>query len=106
MNILILGYGHVGKAVKASFPNAKIYDPYLKLGNQDDLKNVDVAFICVPTPSLADGDCDTSIVESVIKDINAKLIIIRSTVKIGTTKKLIDKYHKECKEHLNQYKLK
>ena len=94
MKVVIVGYGHVGKAIKASFPDALTYDPYLNLGNKDDLKNVDVAFVAVPTPSLDNGDCDISIVENVVKEINAKIIVIRSTVKIGTTKYLNDKYHK------------
>lgn len=94
MKIVIIGYGHVGKAIKAYFPDATAFDPYLNIGTKEDLKNIDVAFIAVPTPSLENGDCDISIVESVIKEVDAKIIIIRSTVKIGTTKYLNEKYHK------------
>lgn len=53
-----------------------------------------VCFICVPTPQMADGDCDTSIVEGVVKDLVEAhyngIIAIKSTVLPGTTQRLRD----------------
>lgn len=55
-------------------------------------------FICVPTPKNDDGTCDTSIVEEVVDKLIKLdfkgIIVIKSTVSIGTTEKLIKKYNK------------
>ena len=84
MTVKIYGYGWVGKAMKTLFPDALIHDPSQAFISEEP---VDVAFICVPTP-LENGKLDTSIVESVVKDCDAPLIIIRSTVMPGTCDKL------------------
>jgi UDPglucose 6-dehydrogenase len=49
----------------------------------------------VPTPSLDDGNCNTKIVEEVISWVKSKVIILRSTVKVGFTDEMIEKYNKE-----------
>ena len=46
------------------------------------------AFVCVPTPAAADGAADTSIVEEVVSWIESEIIIIRSTVPVGTSDRL------------------
>ncbi|MBU1038952.1 hypothetical protein KKC17_01825 [Patescibacteria group bacterium] len=94
MKIGIVGYGFVGKAIKKLFSEALIYDPALpeESSSQAEINSCQVVFVCVPTNSLADGGCDTSIVEETIAWLESDLIIIRSTVKPGTTQKLIDKY--------------
>jgi len=52
----------------------------------------DIIFVCVPTPMKESGECDTSIVESVIGDIakldRRKYVVIKSTVTPGTTERL------------------
>lgn len=55
--------------------------------------NANPIFICVPTPMNSTGECDTSIVESVIKDFNdvaikPLVLIIKSTIPPGTTSHL------------------
>lgn len=96
MKVGIIGYGHVGKAMHNLFKDALIYDKYLNKGSIEEINiNCDVAFICVPTDENKDGSCDTSIVEEIIKSLKVRLIIIRSTVYVGFTKKMIDKYNKE-----------
>jgi len=64
-----------------------------------DLVDCEIAYICVPTPELPDGGCDTMIVESVISGLDAHgftgIIAIKSTIVPGTTEKLIKKYSKE-----------
>jgi nucleotide sugar dehydrogenase len=56
----------------------------------------DFIFVCVPTPSVEDGHCDVSIVEQVISDLNklgtSAIIIIKSTVAVGTTEHLCATY--------------
>lgn len=94
MKIGIVDYGHVGKAMHKLFTDAKIYDKYLKLGSKEEINNCDTVFICVPTPQKEDGSCDTKNVEEVIKWVNANLIILRSTVAIGFTRKMTNKYNK------------
>ena len=82
------------------------YDP--KLGNKSATKaqvnGADLAVISVPTPMSkkykeTDGikvyQCDTSIVEDAIKWINTPVILIKSTIEIGTTERLKKKYHKK-----------
>ncbi|MFZ5391348.1 MAG: hypothetical protein ACOZAJ_03690 [Patescibacteria group bacterium] len=94
MKIGIVGYGFVGKAIKKLFSEALIYDPALpnESASQAEINACQVVFVCVPTNSLPDGGCDTSIVEQTVDWLKSDLIIIRSTVKPGTTQKLIDKY--------------
>jgi UDPglucose 6-dehydrogenase len=52
----------------------------------------DIIFICVPTPMKDSGECDTSIVESVVNEISLvdrrKYVVIKSTVTPGTTERL------------------
>lgn len=57
-------------------------------------------FVCVPTPMKQDGSCDTSIVKKVVEEIyleskaqsKSPVVVIKSTIVPGTTKKLNDKY--------------
>ena len=95
MKISIIGYGHVGKAMKQLFTSATIYDKYLNMGTQMDVNNSDVAFVCVPTPmNKIDGSCDTSAVEEVVSWLESKCIVLRSTVPVGFTNYLKTKYKK------------
>jgi len=56
-------------------------------------------FVCVPTPMKKDGSCDTSIVESVVMEIDAavkkmgllRVVVIKSTIPPGTTEALNEK---------------
>lgn len=85
MNIGIVGYGHVGKAIHVLFPEAVVYDAPMQMGSQAEVNACDMVFVCVPTPSLPSGKCDTSIVEEVILWLTAKVIVIRSTIPVGFT---------------------
>ena len=108
MKIGIVGQGYVGTAVKEVF--SKHYETNTFDLNGDctcrDMEELidtsDVIFVCVPTPMKKDGSCDTSIVESVVKDIDEtvscftnkdhKIVAIKSTVTPGTTNRLNKKY--------------
>lgn len=90
MKILIVGYGFVGKAVfnaiKTSH-NAVIIDPQYTTTEIQHHPDADGIIICVPTPSLADGSCDSSAVASVLDQVlfdNTK-ILIKSTVTPAVT---------------------
>jgi UDPglucose 6-dehydrogenase len=93
-NILIIGCGVVGSNMLKEFPNTDVHDPLKGLCRKPG-KHYDVAFVCVPTPKNEDGTCNTSIVESVIKETeNVDVFCIRSTIPPGTTDALKEKYKK------------
>lgn len=91
----IIGGGFVGQATKIISPNSIIYDidenkcdP--KETTLEDIKNCDIIFVCVPTPMKSTGECNTIYVENVISQLKGyeKKIILRSTVPVGTSKRL------------------
>ncbi len=94
MKIGIIGLGHVGTAMHGLFKDAVIYDKFKNLGSQDEINNCDAAFVCVPTPKSEDGTCDTSAVDEVLNWCNCKVIILRSTVRVGYTREMSEKLHK------------
>lgn len=95
MKIGIVGYGHVGEAMHGLFKDAVVYDKYKELGTIEEINGCDTVFVCVPTPQAEDGRCDTSIVEEVLEWIESPLIILRSTVYVGFTDEMTEKYGKE-----------
>ena len=95
MKIGIVGYGHVGQAMHGLFKNATLYDKYKNIGTQESINECDVVFVCVPTPQSSNGMCDTSAVEEVITWLTVPLIVLRSTVSVGLTDYMMNKYHKE-----------
>ena len=107
MRIGIVGQGYVGSAVREVF--SKHYETNTFDLNGDctcrDMEELidssDVIFVCVPTPMKKDGSCDTSIVDSVVHELNGlaitrqeanRIIAIKSTIPPGTTNRL----NKEC----------
>ena len=92
MKITIAGYGSVGSYVAGLFSDFEptLYDPPLGLGTVDDLRDADFVIVCVPTPQLLSGACDTSIVEAVVGLADPRVAIVcHSTIAIGTTERLI-----------------
>lgn len=94
MKIGIIGCGHVGGAMVELFKDAVVYDKNKNIGSQKEINECDVAFVCVPTPMAKDGSCDTSIVEEVISWCECKCIVLRSTIRIGFTREMSEKYNK------------
>ncbi len=99
MSIGIVGHtGMVGKAVYDYFKQKTKYKTYgysrKEPGDKELVNSADVIFICVPTPFRWNDDgFDLSGVESVLKEIKAgKIVVIKSTVVIGTTEDLQWKY--------------
>lgn len=90
----IVGYGHVGMAMHNMLKDAVIYDEPKGIGSKEEINNCDIAFICVPTPEKEDGSCDTSIAESVLEWIETPTIVLRSTVRVGFTRQMAEKYGK------------
>lgn len=91
----IVGLGMVGKPHLRWFTEVKGYargvdlfclDSDPTLGYFDDIAKAKIVFVCVPTPPLANGECDTSIVSSVLNKLRADaIVVLRSTVTPGTT---------------------
>lgn len=92
MKTTIIGYGWVGKSMKKIFPKSYVYD--IKIGTKKGANKSDIAFICVPTPCIKEGQLDISIVEKVVAWCTCPLIVIRSTVNPGTADYLSKKYKK------------
>jgi len=93
--------GYVGKAIVNLFEGHYyiLEDDPILLISFNNVKHTskeigDLAIVCVPTLMKEDGSCDISIVESVIKKAGEPLILIKSTIPPGTTKKLKLKYNK------------
>lgn len=99
MNLGIIGLGVVGNANKEGFEKlghvVKFHD--IKFNTKiENIIDTTIVFLCVPTPSKENGDCDTSIVSSVIQELSNRnyegIVAIRSTVPPGFTQSMIDKY--------------
>ena len=95
MKIGIIGKGVIGTANSDGFihlgHDVLVHDP--KLGTEIQVViDTEIIFICVPTPTLENGKCDTSIVETVLQQLDVAgyqgIIAIRSTIIPGSTKKL------------------
>jgi len=95
----IVGKGFVGGAMYENFKdvfNVLVWDTDENKRNVESfekfVQNSDIVFVCVPTPMKDSGECDTSIVESVVKEISTidrrKYVVIKSTVTPGTTERL------------------
>jgi len=90
-SILIVGFGNIGRHIAMEFESigADIYDPNIdEFSAIPSNKLYDFAFICAPTDALPDGSCDTSIVEKCIRQIDADIFVIKSTIPPGTTEAL------------------
>lgn len=97
----IIGHGYVGKAVEYGFKGKNeilIYDKFKETASLDKVvSESEFVFVCVPTPMTHHfGEIDLSIVEEVVGEIVDRarrfkvrpVIVIKSTVIPGTTKRL------------------
>ena len=68
----IVGLGFVGEAIRQAYEGffATVIvvdvDPSKSTGTYSDLQDCEAVFVCVPSPSKDTGDCDTSILNSVL----------------------------------------
>ena len=102
MNIGIVGKGFVGNAIYEglkNFYNILVYDIDQSKSNstiENVIEQSNIIFQCLPTPMKKNGECDLSIVEKSLKNIdnialqlkNNPIIIIKSTVPPGTCERL------------------
>jgi len=81
----------------------EVKDNLTAVSDINELKDCEAIFICVGTPSRADGSMDMKYIESAAGDISKilddyKLIIVKSTVVPGTTESLISILEKNGKK--------
>lgn len=68
----IVGLGFVGTAIRLAFEDQSFrivcvdVDPQKSDGTYADLNDCEAVFVCVPSPSKENGECDTSILNSVL----------------------------------------
>lgn len=94
--VLIVGYGHVGQQVGRYFTQADWVDldgvihPVCAEMEIAQDREYELGFICVPTPELYDGHCDTSLVREAYAtwQHRARFWCLKSTVAVGTTETL------------------
>lgn len=100
--IIIAGYGFVGKAVGNAIKKhvaLNIVDPKVNDNQINDFKYTDGIIICVGTPSDAIGDCDISQIINVIDQVPIYIpILIKSTVPPDMLERILKKYpeHSIC----------
>jgi|TARA_B100000315_G_scaffold126526_1_gene116372 UDPglucose 6-dehydrogenase len=112
MKIGIIGNGFVGSAVHFGFSPQTGCDAEVRVYDKDPMKSLnllsdtihesDFIFLSVPTPSNIDGSINIDYVDSALNDISEickdynwvddNVILLRSTVVPGTTRKLQEKY--------------
>ena len=104
----IIGKGFVGSAVAQGFSSQTGYDADLKIYDKDPSRSMnsldetinesDFIFLSLPTPSRKNGSIDLSVIEKSLDEINKinrntnNILLLRSTVTPGTTKKLQDRF--------------
>ena len=99
----VVGNGFVGNAVAKGFSGKvneiRIYDIDKSKSTHGYLKTMtsDYVFVCLPTPmvDMEGGKCNLSIIEEFFKELPTTIdgiIIIKSTVPVGTTERLSKKY--------------
>lgn len=99
----IVGNGFVGGAIVQGFSTFKdifVYDndPNKSVNSLDDVLSAKYVFVCLPTPmvSAEGGECNLSIIEDFFSNVKYKedqVFIIKSTVPVGTTKRLREEYN-------------
>ena len=89
MNILIVGYGVVGKNLNNELINLKpdIYDKYKDDINTKRKIKYDITFICVDTP-LKNDMFDTTEILNAINENDSEIYVIKSTCPLGTVDEL------------------
>lgn len=100
MKIGVIGRGTVGDAVYQGLSGIGHRLSHYDINDAEtSIQHVlptEIVFVCVPTDSDSDGNCNTSVVESVIQQLHelnyTGIVAIKSTVIPGTTDNMLKKY--------------
>jgi UDPglucose 6-dehydrogenase len=95
-----IGNGFVGGALNKSFKiknvDTIVYDKFQKIGSIESVSDSEVLFLCLPTPFVKNKGFDLSAIEESLLLLKEGgydgLCVIKSTVEVGTTKSLAEKY--------------
>ena len=91
-----IGQGFVGKNYADDFANRGYqivrYDIDTYKSNKDQIKDCDLVLIAVPTPSTPDGFDDSILKEALGLIGKGKIAVIKSTIQLGTSKKMQELY--------------
>lgn len=100
----IVGQGFVGGSINEGMKEHYTIETYDKFVKSKSTCNsiaeltdkCIIMFVCLPTPMKKTGECDTSIIENVLDEIdecgNGNLVIIKSTIPVGTSRRFSEKY--------------
>lgn len=102
MKVGIIGNGFVGNAIyqniKDKIENLFVFDvdESKSINSYDDTLRSDIIFVCLPTPmkDKMGGECNLSYIDNFFDSLPSNLngvFVIKSTVPIGTTKRLSEK---------------
>ncbi len=111
----IIGCGFVGSSLREGLKGSSeinVFDKYNEelstVSNLQELVDVSgIVFICLPTPMRKTGECDTILVEETVHSVadmsgnTRKVIVIKSTVPPGTTKRLQESTKSNCSVLIN-----
>jgi len=101
----VIGNGFVGSAIVRGlnhYFDIKIYDREIKktVHSFDETIKQDIVFVCLPTPMFKDTyECDLSYIKNFFTDVITcgfnpnTIFVIKSTVPIGTTEMLCEKFN-------------
>ena len=101
LNLAIIGYGFVGKAIDKCFPKTNKF--IIDIDSKNQIKDLttfkpDIIFICLPTPMNDDGSLNSKIIEDVFTEIKVNEIdcinVLKSTVTPNILKKLSQQTNK------------
>tara|TARA_R100000808_G_C2155443_1_gene167940 strand:+ start:5005 stop:5847 length:843 start_codon:yes stop_codon:yes gene_type:complete len=96
----IIGQGFVGTAIREGMKNHFTIETYDKFKGElstcsslrEVCEKVEIVFTCLPTPMKKSGECDLSILEDTVRQIDSfklnNIVVIKSTVIPGTTERL------------------
>jgi UDPglucose 6-dehydrogenase len=99
----IIGNGYVGGAIIQGFNtfyDVDFYDidPRKSKNTLEEVLNNKYIFVCLPTPMISaeGGDCNLSIIEDFFSNVkynSEQVLILKSTVPVGTTKRLREEHN-------------
>lgn len=105
MKVAIVGFGYVGKAMYEFFQthyDVVVHDPYtdhnsypsVNFVKKDEVNKCDLSVVCVPTPRGSRDECDLAYIDDVFSWLDTKLILLKSTIEVGTTRRLSEEKNK------------
>ena len=92
INVGIIGCGFVGGALKDwlehNNPDCKLFISDPPKGYNDDLSNIDIAFLQIHVPTEDDGTQDLSLMKELITNLPNVPVFVRTTILPGTSERL------------------